>query len=259
MNMPCLRAHKASYSTFLRAFAAVKGEFGLKGLKLKLSTGKGNLERCDICTNADELLKISLSNAWSKEERDIIIYYRSKHLVQQWRERDKLASNILAARDLEHGLPVQAVFYFDGMTCITGEILDAILYCYDCLIRFSPGNTPFYGIGSLKNCQMGTRIIGVQVVCGPIDETFLYYTDNMVKSGANVMIEVQRRGMSTCFARCYHLGLTTCCVHAALAKLAEKLKAIDLSMPPKIVLQCDNCRENKVSCPQNSSSIDIFL
>lgn len=124
--MPSLLVHKASYATFLRAFSAVKGEFGLKGLKLKLSTGKGNLERCDICTNADELLKISLSNAWSKEERDIIIYYRSKHLIQQWRERDKLASNILAARDLEHGVPVQAVFYFDGMTCITGEILDVI-------------------------------------------------------------------------------------------------------------------------------------
>ena len=126
-SMPSLSVHKAGYSTFLRAFAAVKGEFGLKGLKLKLSTGKGNLERCDICTNADELLKISLSNAWSKEERDIIIYYRSKHLIQQWRERDKLASSILAARDLEHGSPVQAVLYFDGMTCITGEIFDVIL------------------------------------------------------------------------------------------------------------------------------------
>jgi hypothetical protein len=90
------------------------------------------------------------------------------------------------------------------------------------------------------------------VVCGPIDETFLYYTDNMVKSGANVMIEVQRRGMSTCSALCYHLGLTTCCVPVALAKLAEKLKAIDLAMPPKIVLQCDNCRENKVCSLQNS-------
>jgi hypothetical protein len=56
------------------------------------------------------------------------------------------------------------------------------------------GNTPFYGIGSLKNHQMGTRIIGVQAVCGPIDETFLYYTHNLVKSGANIMIEVQRKG-----------------------------------------------------------------
>jgi hypothetical protein len=93
----------------------------LKGLKLKLSTGKGNLERCDICTNADELLKISLSNAWSREERDIIIYYRSKHLIQQWRERDKLAYNILNARELEHGQPIVAVLYSDGMTCITGK------------------------------------------------------------------------------------------------------------------------------------------
>jgi hypothetical protein len=37
-----------------------------------------------------------------------------------------------------------------------------------------------------------------------------------------------------------------------MIQLAEKLKAIGLSMPPKIVFQFDNCRENKVTfCVNN--------
>jgi hypothetical protein len=33
-----------------------------------------------------------------------------------------------------------------------------------------------------------------EVVCGPIHKFFVYYTDNLVSKGANVMIEAQRRG-----------------------------------------------------------------
>lgn len=69
------------------------------------------------------------------------------------------------------------------------------------------------------------------MVCGPIDETFLYYTDNMVKSGANVMIEVQRRGMlTTCFALHHYLGLTTCARSACqIGRKIESTRFVDAS------------------------------
>jgi hypothetical protein len=42
--------------------------------------------------------------------------------------------------------------------------------------------------------KITSRIIGVEVHCGPVHEVFLYYTDNLVDGGANIMIEIQRQG-----------------------------------------------------------------
>jgi hypothetical protein len=39
-----------------------------------------------------------------------------------------------------------------------------------------------------------SRVVGVEIICGPIDEVFVYYTDNLVAGGANIMIEIQRQG-----------------------------------------------------------------
>jgi len=37
--------------------------------------------------------------------------------------------------------------------------------------------------------QIESRVIGVEVYCGPIKEVFLYYTDNLVSRRANIMVE----------------------------------------------------------------------
>ena len=42
--------------------------------------------------------------------------------------------------------------------------------------------------------HISSRIIGVEVHCGPIHGTLLYYTDNMTPGGANIIIEVTRQG-----------------------------------------------------------------
>lgn len=39
-----------------------------------------------------------------------------------------------------------------------------------------------------------SRVIGVEVACGPVDTTFVYITDDTITHGANIMIEVQRQG-----------------------------------------------------------------
>jgi hypothetical protein len=52
-------------------------------------------------------------------------------------------------------------------------------------------------VGMLKvtRKRITSRIIGVEAHCGPVHEVFLYYNDNLVDSGAKIMIEVQRQGM----------------------------------------------------------------
>jgi hypothetical protein len=57
------------------------------------------------------------------------------------------------------------------------------------------GNSPVVGKKADKTDITGKmakhfeqRIIGVEVVCGPIDGIFFYTTDNMQRGGANVIV-----------------------------------------------------------------------
>ena len=88
-------------------------------------------------------------------------------------------------------------------------------------------NTPKVGKKrhSTAKSQIESRVIGVEVYCGPVQTVFLYYTDNMVSGGANVMIEIQRQ---------------------ALIDLAAELKKYNKVMPREFIFQFDNCGENKV-------------
>ena len=42
-----------------------------------------------------------------------------------------------------------------------------------------------------------SRVIGVEVHCGPVHGTLLYYTDDLAKGGSNTIIEVTRQGKSS--------------------------------------------------------------
>jgi hypothetical protein len=57
-------------------------------------------------------------------------------------------------------------------------------------------NTPKVGKNRQSKgiVQMENRVIGVEVYCGNINTVFVYYTDDMVSGGANIMIEIQRQG-----------------------------------------------------------------
>lgn len=43
---------------------------------------------------------------------------------------------------------------------------------------------------------ISSRVIGVEVHCGPVHGTLLYYTDDLNKGGSNTIIEVTRQGKS---------------------------------------------------------------
>lgn len=61
------------------------------------------------------------------------------------------------------------------------------------------GNTPRQKVGnrgSKGNTHCITsRVIGVEVHCGPVHGTILYYTDDMTKGGSSTIIEVTRQGV----------------------------------------------------------------
>jgi hypothetical protein len=88
--------------------------------------------------------------------------------------------------------------------------------------------TPKEGVGSHRHA-CGTfiehRVIGVEVVCGPVKGMFIYTTDNMLTGNANGMIEIIRQ---------------------AQADLARILfDDYDMEFPDKVMYQFDNCTENK--------------
>jgi hypothetical protein len=68
--------------------------------------------------------------------------------------------------------------------------------------------TPKQGTGHLVQHanQFGSRYVGVEVVCGAIVETFLYYTNDTVRGGSNIMIEVQRQGLCNAISVCISMG-----------------------------------------------------
>lgn len=69
-----------------------------------------------------------------------------------------------------------------------------------------------------------TRVIGVEVICGPVKETFVYTTDNLVPAGSNITIEVIRQ---------------------AQYDLAKLLADRGLVYPKRQHFQFDNGSENK--------------
>ena len=78
-----------------------------------------------------------------------------------------------------------------------------------------------------------TRMCGVHVVCGDIDELFVYYTDNLMAGGTNTMIQIMRM---------------------AIEDLTKKLAERGFHLARSAFIQLDNCPpENK------NSTINAFM
>ena len=59
-----------------------------------------------------------------------------------------------------------------------------------------PGDTPWKGYRKSKgdSHHITSRIVGVEVHCGPVHGTILYYANNMVAGGSNLIIAITRQG-----------------------------------------------------------------
>lgn len=189
-----------SIETFRRAFNDCKN--------IRLLGCKGSFQTCEICNNANELMR-NTKKKYSRKQIEIVRSYKSLHIKQQASERDYLEKSKLRAKEFDDstGQPKVALLFSDGMT---------IQRC----------NTPKVGKG---RCSKGiktieSRVIAVEVICGSIDTVFVYYTDDFVSGGANTMIEVQRQ---------------------ALIDLSKLLAEKNYHMPKELIFQFDNCGENK--------------
>ena len=110
--------------------------------------------------------------------------YRTMHLKQQAAERRFLDDSKKISKQLNNELqPERAFFFSDGFT---------IRKC----------DTPRIGKrrqSKSSHKKLESRIIAMEVICGPIDGIFVYYTDNIVSGGANIMVEIMRQGITMFF------------------------------------------------------------
>lgn len=85
--------------------------------------------------------------------------------------------------------------------------------------------------------------------CGPIHGTLLYYTDQMTQGGANIIIEVTRQGKCTTLnCHIFFIASSDLSLCTAILDLQKMLanRNTPLDMPEHLILQFDNCSENKV-------------
>lgn len=128
------------------------------------------------------------------------------HLSQQSEERRYLDQLKLRAAEVdEFGNPLRFLLFPDGMTV------------YTC-------RTPKFPSESKGDNFIESRIIGIEVYCGPIKTVFVYRTSAMVGGGANIMVEVIRQ---------------------ALIDLGTLIYSRNFRYPRTGWLQFDNCGENK--------------
>jgi hypothetical protein len=166
-----LKANRASYATFLRAWNKLHQDE-----IVKLMTGKGGFNTCGYCARA---LSIKKSASCKRDEitLEAVKKWLRIHLLQQQTERQH-ADNFLEACENEYddrGNPKYALIDIDGQTVITG-------------------NTPKYMkvTKTQQNNVIENRNLGVHMVCGPINDYVSISTDNLIPGGANVLIEVTR-------------------------------------------------------------------
>ena len=105
----------------------------------------------------------------------------------------------------ETGNPLRMFLFADGMTQYTCQ-------------------TPKFRTVSKGDKTIETRIVGIEVVCGPIKTVLVYRTDELVSGGANITIEMTRQ---------------------AIIDVSILLRKRGLLVPRILDLQFDNCGDNK--------------
>ena len=110
-----------------------------------------------------------------------------------------------AAKCDDAGNPLRLFLFGDGFTQ------------YTC-------RAPKFPKESKGDSYIETRIVGIEVVCGPIKTVLVYRTDQLVSGGANITIEMTRQ---------------------ALIDVSILLRQRSLLIPRTLWLQFDNCGDNK--------------
>jgi hypothetical protein len=186
--------------------------FQNEGYVVRRRRCKHNFSTCDICNNAEALLRGGRSI--TEVQRKILHEYLHTHLKIQKAEREEQRLAIEAARECDHmGQPKQAFMLFDGFSIFKGVTP-----------KWSRGVFGGKSHTEKEEPKVENRIIAGIVICGYLDTVFAYTMDQLISGGANLMIEVIRQ---------------------ALSDLGRLLKSKGKKVPRCLYLQFDNCGENK--------------
>jgi hypothetical protein len=103
----------AKKETFRRVFKGMSKEFRLIG-------AKGSFPTCDICNNANDLLRnLKIRD---QSHREIILKFKRLHLQQQMNERLYMDQNRNNSKIEINGQPAQFFCLIDAMTCSRGDV-----------------------------------------------------------------------------------------------------------------------------------------
>ena len=202
---PVPESIRGSLSTFKKVFKKMK----MLG-KIQLLGGKSGFDTCTFCNHCLAMRK----SAAAKRDRQLIDIVRAlqrMHLKQQQIERQHCENYIHYAKTQYNDLgePTRFLVELDGMSVfktLAPKLQKERKHQYP---------------------QMENRLIGVRIVCGPIDQYIGICTSNVIPGGANVLIE---------------------CTRLAIEILAKKLSQLarPFYLPERGGFNYDNCGENKV-------------
>lgn len=139
---------------------------------------KGTFATCSCCNMANRYLSDSSKFNFTDHDRNILRSFKRKHLQQQEDARarvDVIKHRCKTSRD-EHGNPTECLFFIDAMSTWAGNTPK---------VEYTSGRTNKSDTGVFQN-----RVMGVEITCMDIDIFVLYHSDELVKGGANYMIEV---------------------------------------------------------------------
>lgn len=88
--------------------------------EFRLITSKGIMPTCDICNNANDMLR-SLEIR-DQSSREIILKFKRLHLQQQMEERQYMEKNRIESKMESAGQPLQFFCLIDAMTCSRGDV-----------------------------------------------------------------------------------------------------------------------------------------
>lgn len=103
----------AGEECFRKAFLSLNKEYRLIG-------SKGSFPTCDICNNANDMLR----NLKIKDQshREIILKFKRLHLQQQMKEREYMEQNRMDSKVEYKSQPVQFFCLIDAMTSSRGDV-----------------------------------------------------------------------------------------------------------------------------------------
>jgi hypothetical protein len=178
----------AKDETFRKVFLRMKNEFRLIG-------AKGSMPTCDICNNANDMLRAS--NIKDQSTREIILKFKRLHLQQQMKERQYMEQNRMASKTLVNGQPIQFFCLIDAMTCSRGDVPQV-------------GAKYRQGKSEITH-QIENRVIGEYTYVTIITASSSCYSNYNINNHSNIYISMSQRAKSSVetLTRSFYITQTT--------------------------------------------------